>query len=97
MKSLLNRNQLARLEATLYQVDDIDYFYRCHGLVSISPHNVVQLIHMRITNNTIMFQHNAGIELYGNAAFLKQISDILGIKFSFRDKWGPDYVEIEAV
>lgn len=96
MQTLLDRDQLACLEARLYSEDDYDSFFHCHALISISPHQVVQANHMRITDDTIMLKHNAGMELFGNAAFLKKISDILGIQFAYRDRWGADFVELVA-
>jgi hypothetical protein len=97
MQTLLDSDQLARLDATLYQEDDEDSFFNCNALIQIDPHTVIQVNHARITDSTIMFRHTAGIELFNNAAFLGKVSNILGVKFEYRDRWGTDFVEIEAV
>ncbi len=97
MQTLLDRDQLARLDARLYYQDDEDTLFNCNALIQISPFEVIQVNHARITDDTIMLRHTAGVELAGNSAFLKKISDILGIQFAYRDRWGSDFVEIEAV
>ncbi len=97
MQTLLNSDQLARLDAKLYHEGGEDSYFNCNALIQIDPSKVIQVNHMRVTDDTIMLKHTAGVELAGNAAFLKKISDILGIQFAYRDRWGTDFVELIAV